>query len=304
MTRLVWLAFLPLLWSSAAPQGPGPSAVSSPPASTTLSWRTVRASSAPIEPAGDAGRETLATPGIVPRPGLASPTRVPWVNTNGWRFVRNPNGRFRSELPAGKGALGVAEALAYGVDAAIRFDPADTSAVERLFAFVKDVPPADLPGVADFGVLDDGSPMTGEVMNLFVRRNLLFARLTEPSSRFPFTVKLGTPEYPLEKAADPSAFALEIRRKLTDEKRSFRVYGSEVVIARLTGDASRARLHLVNYGNRELVGLRLRVRGEYSKVEVLAPGGRVTPAEVTVATGGTELTLPSLQVYAIVDFAK
>ena len=51
-----------------------------------------------------------------------------------------------------------------------------------------------------------------EVMNLFVRRNLLFARVTEPAPRLPFTIKLGTPEYPVQKAADPSGFALEIRR--------------------------------------------------------------------------------------------
>jgi hypothetical protein len=299
MTRLLWLALFPLLWSAPSPQG-SPST-----APADLSWRNVRASTAPVDAATRAGRDALQIPGVVPRPGLASPTRAPWVQTNGWRFIRNAAGKFTSDLPAGKGALGVAEALAYGVDATIKFDPADAAPVERLFAFVKAAPSADLPNVEDFGVVDDGTPLVGEVMNLFVRRNLLFARLTEPSSRFPFTVKLGTTDYPVEKAADPSGFALEIRRKLTDEKRSLRLYGSEVVIARLTADASRARLHLLNYGNRELVGLRVRVRGEYSKVDVLLPGqGRVTPADVTVASGGTELTMPALQVYAIIDFAK
>jgi hypothetical protein len=294
-SRPLWLVVvLPLL---AGAQEPAPT--------STLVAGRVRAAST-LDAAALAGRDALPTPGIVPRPGLASPTRVPWVQTNGWRYVRGRDGKFSYDLPAGKGALGVAEALAYGGDVLVKFDAADAAAVERLFALAKSLPEVSLPDVADFGVIDDGTPLTGEAMNLFVRRNLLFARVTEPAARFPFTVKLGTPEYPISKAADPSGFALEIRRKLTDEKRSLRVYGSEVLIGRLTGDGARARLALVNYGNRELVGVRLRVRGTFSKVDAYLPGqGRVAVIDlVTAPDGATEFSMPAMASLAIVELSR
>jgi hypothetical protein len=293
MTRLLWLALIPFLSSTQAP----------PPVAELVAGH-VRASSA-FDAAALAGRESLPVPGVVPRPGLASPTRVPWVQTNGSRYLKNRTGKFSYVVTAGKGALAVAEALAYGGDAVIKFDPADTPAVERVMAFGRELPAVDLPDVADFGVFDDGSPLTAEAMNLFVRRNLLFARLTEPSSRYPFIVKLGTPEYPAERAADPSAFALEIRRKLTDEQRSLRLYGSEVAIARLTADPARARVHLVNYSNRELVGLRLRIRGAYPHAQIFLPGQPAAPIpDVTVTDGFTEFSMPAMQVCAVIDLGK
>ena len=297
MTRLLWLAFLPLLTSI---QAPAPAA----PAAELVAGR-VRAVST-VDASALAGRDALPVPGVVPRPGLASPTRVPWVQTNGWRYIRSRDGKFSYDLPAGKGALGVAEALAYGGDVLAKFDAADAPAVERLFALANSLPALSLPDVADFGVIDDGTPLTGEAMNLFVRRNLLFARVSEPAERFPFSVKLGTPEYPIAKAADPSGFALEIRRKLTDEKRSLRVYGSEVLIGRLTGDATRARLALVNYGNRELVGVRLRVRGTFSKVDAYVPGqGKVAVIDlVTAPDGATEFSMPAMASLAIVELSR
>jgi hypothetical protein len=296
MTRLLWLALLPFVYSFQTP-APAPSA-------SELVAGRVRAAST-VDAAALAGRDALPVPGVAPRPGLASPTRVPWVQTSGWRYIRSRDGKFSYDLPAGKGVLGAAEALAYGGDVLVKFDAADAAAVERLFALVHELPPVTLPDVADFGVIDDGTPLTGEVMNLFVRRNLLFDRVTEPAPRFPFTVKLGTPEFPAAKAADPSGFALEIRRRLTDEKRSLRVYGSEVVIARLTGDASRARLALVNYGNREVVGVRVRVRGTYSKVDAYLPGqGKTAVIDLATAPdGATEFSMPAMGSVAIIELS-
>src|SRR5262249_31804126 len=123
------------------------------------------------------------------------------------------------------------------------------------------VPAADLPDIADVAVVDDGSPLVGEVMNLLERRNLLFQIVRKPSPRFRINIALGTKQYPQADAADPSAFALKIRHQLTDHRRTLRSYGSEVVIARLTGDAHRVRLHLLNYSGREIQGLRIRLRG-------------------------------------------
>src|SRR5262249_37626387 len=67
-----------------------------------------------------AQRELLGVPGTAPRPGVASPTRAPWINANGWRFTRQPRTKYRYDLPAGKGALAVARVFAYGADAALQ----------------------------------------------------------------------------------------------------------------------------------------------------------------------------------------
>jgi len=150
--------------------------------------------------------------------------------------------------------------------------------------------------------VDDGSAITGEVMNLLARRNLLFQAVPAPSARFRINIAMGTAAYPREEAADPSAFALKIRRQLTDEQRSLRVYGSEIVICRLTGDAGRIRLHLINYGGREIEGLRIRLRGGYRDGEVqIAGAGRLPLADYVVADGATEFSVPRLTTYAVID---
>jgi hypothetical protein len=164
------------------------------------------------------------------------------------------------------------------------------------------LPAADLPAIADIGVVDDGSPITGEVMNLLVRRNLLYQVVKSPSARLRLNVVMGSREFPLADAADPSAFALKIRRQLTDEQRTLRVYGSEVVIGRLTGDAGRIRLHLINYGGREIEGLRLRLRGAYGTGDAYVEGtGRVPLQDHVVADGATEFSLPRMKTYAVID---
>lgn len=169
-------------------------------------------------------------------------------------------------------------------------------------AFLDGLPPADLPPIVDMGVLDDGTAVTGEVMNLLARRNLLYEIVKVPSARLRLTIAMGSREYPVEEAADPSAFALKIRRQLTDEQRTLRIYGSEVVIGRLTGDAARIRLHLINYGGREIEGLRVRIRSASAAGHAFAFGaGRVELIDHVVADGATEFSLPRLGVYAVID---
>jgi hypothetical protein len=252
--------------------------------------------------AGDAARELLPVPGIVARAGLASPTRSPWISANGWRFIRHPAAKFRYDLPAGKAALAAAERHAYGADALLTIDPADAETLRGMTAFLADLPPADLPPIADIGVVEDGTAVTGEVMNLLARRNLLYEIVKAPSTRFRVNIAVGSREYPVADAADPSAFALKIRRQLTDEARSLRIYGSEVVLGRLTGDARRVRLHLLNYGGRDVEGLRVRVRGSYAGGGAAISGaGRVQLIDHVVADGATEFSLPRLAVYAVID---
>jgi hypothetical protein len=265
-------------------------------------WRAAGFTVIALTDAELASREALASPGITPRPGLASPTRSPWIVSNGWRVTRHPGTKYVYNVPAGKAALAAAEVFAYGADVVLRIDPSDLTSLGEMLTFLEALPPADLPAVSDLAIVDDGSAMTGEVMNLLARRNLLFQVVPASSPRFPINIRIGTPEYPREEAADPSAFAQKIRRQLTDERRALRIYGSEVVICRLTADAGRARLHLINYGGREIEGLRIRVRGDYGDGEVRVAGaGRLALEDRVVSGGATEFTIPRLATYAVVD---
>jgi hypothetical protein len=248
-------------------------------------WRAAGFTVTPLSDADLSSRESLPVPGTTPRAGLASPTRSPWIVSSGWRFIRRPGVKYLYDVPAGKAALAAAEVVAYGVDAVLKVDPADLISLGAMLAFLEALPPADFPAVADLAVVDDGSAITGEVMNLLARRNLLFQVVQAPSPRFPINIKIGTPEYSREDAADPSAFAQKIRRQLTDERRALRVYGSEVVICRLTADAGLARLHLLNYGGREIEGLRIRVRGTYGDGEVQVAGAGRLALEDRLASG-------------------
>ena len=177
--------------------------------------------------------------------------------------MRSPGAKFVYDVPSGKAALAAAEAFAYAADAVIKIDPADVESLGSLLTFLSGLPAVDLPIVADFAVVDDGSPVTGEAMNLLARRNLLFEIVKAPSAKYPLNVAIGSPEYPAQEAADPSAFAQKVRQRLGDNNRSLRIYGSEVVIGRLTADGSRARLQLLNYGGRDIEGLRIRIKGAW-----------------------------------------
>src|SRR5881409_1488654 len=114
-------------------------------------------------------------------------------------------------------------------------------------------------------------------------RNLLFRIVTAPDPRLDLHVSIGAPEYPRAAASNPSEFVAMIRQKLTDSKRLLRIYGSEVVIGRLTGDGSRARLHLLNYGGRKVEGVRVRVLGVYKNVQILTPRGAGTIGDLVAA---------------------
>jgi len=265
-------------------------------------WRAAGVRVTPITEAELAARETLPSPGVTTRAGVASPTRAPWINASGWRFVRHPSTKYAYSPKPGAAALAAAEAYAYGVDAILRIDPADVKPAGDMLTFLATVPPLDLPAIADIGVMDDGSDVIGEVLNLLSRRNLLYRIVPSASAQLPLNVVIGSSAYPREEAADPSAFAVKVRRDLTDERRSVRIFGSEVVIARLTGDGQRVRLHLINYAGRDVEGLRVRVRGVYRSGDALVAGiGRVPLQDETSAEGTTEFSLARLTTYAVID---
>lgn len=241
----------------------------------------------------------------VPAPGVqwglrgentASATRAPWVDANGWRFLRHPGRKYFYELPSGASPLAAAEAFAYGVDARLRIDPGDGKAFGEMLAFLKDVGEAPaLAPAANIAVIDNGSPLLGEALNLMARRNLLFRVVSAPDPKADLNVTI-------EAAADPAAFAGKVRARLTDPKRLLRIYGSEVVLGRLLLGAGRARVHLLNYGGEKVEGVRVRLRGRYEVGRLAVFGHAGAKPEDYLAEGGaTEFTIPEMGVYTVVD---
>ena len=267
------------------------------------SWRAAGIDAVEISAADLASRRMLPPPGIAHRADLVSATRSPWLVASGWQFLRAPQGRFQFQFRPGAGALAAAEAFAYGGDAILPVDASGLPELGAMLAFLRQVPaPAAQATLADLGVVDDGSEEMGEVLNLLSRRNLLFEIVKPRDRRFRVTVALGSTRYPREKAADPSAFALAVRRELTDQARTIRVYGSEAVICRVTRHSSGVRVQLLNYGGREIQGLRVRLRGNYRAADALVSGvGRVALDDVVTGDGVTELSIPRLTIYASVD---
>ena len=273
------------------------------PSSSVAAWRAAGFDATPLD---EAQREKLLVPRLAGRgSNVASATRRPWIDANGWRLLRNPKSKFFYDLTGavpGKAALAAAEAFAYQADAIIKLDASELPAYGEMLKFLRTLPNEPQATVADIAVIDDGSPLVGEVMNLLARRNLLFQPVKAPLKTARLNLQLGTKAYPESAASDPSEFALRIRRELGDDHRSLRVYGAEVVICRLTSDGKTTRLHLLNYSGREVDSLRLKVKGRFEVTAVITfPDGKQTAAEVAVTDGATEFSLPRLGVYSWVE---
>ena len=245
-------------------------------------------------------------PSVQYRINIASATNSPWLVENGWRFLRNAQGRFLYETQGARSALAAAEAFCYGATALIHPDRDGLKPLAEMLEFLRSLGDHG-PPVADFGFLDDGSPAAGEVMNLMVRDNLLFRPLAKPDPSLKLMVRLGSKEFPLEDAKNPGMMAHEVRAQLTDEKRSIRIYGSQVVVARVTALPDGVRVHLLNYAGseRKVDGLRVRVLGNYPKRRVAAAGiPKIELLDCTVDAEATEFTLPELKTYAVVDLTR
>ena len=273
------------------------------PVAELAEWKRAGFEAVGIDAAELSRRRKVATPKLAGRGNVASATRRPWIDANGWVFTRYATDAFLyDELPSGKASLAAAEAYAYGVNALLRIAPDDLSSAAATIDYLRRLPAASLPVVADFTVVDNNSPQIDEVLNLLTRRNLLYRLVPAPIGSYPVNIRLGTTEYPESAAADPSAFAQQIRLRIGDENRSLRVYGSEVIIARLTGDGTRGRVHLLNYSGRVAEGLRIRVRGNYRAGSISTLGHDGQALEEPLAEKGVyEGTIPKMGAYAVVD---
>ncbi|HEU0124417.1 MAG TPA: hypothetical protein VFQ91_28060 [Bryobacteraceae bacterium] len=295
MTVLVLLAAaLPGLFVEGDPapgiRDAGVECIQAPPAKTAAwSGQCVNA----VDPAS---LQKLPAPGVRYRMNEARASSAPWVDSNGARYLRGIQGKALIAAGDGRAALAAAEAHAFGADVLVTAAPKDWKAFGDMRRFLAALPAAPLPALANIGFEDDGTPAALENMNLLLRRNLLFRVVSTPDKELSLNVK--------PKGGDPSAFAYEVRQKLTDAKRLLRLYGSEVVVARLFGDASHRRVALLNYSNRVVEGVRIRVLGAWPKVSVHAFGETVEAADIVLEGDATEFTLPRVTAYVVVEMAR
>jgi hypothetical protein len=257
------------------------------------SWKQLGFSVTPLSAADLQKRIKLTRPGIDRKVQVASATTAPWVDANGWRIRRQPAADYWYDLPARTAPLAAAEAFAYGAHAILKIDPSDVDSLGQMLHFFRSLPERTLPEVADFGLVDDGSESAAEILNLLNRRNLLFRVLRTPDPHLRLNVTANSD--------DPHLFAAKVREHLTDDQRSLRVYGSEVVLCRLEAEGGQARIHVLNYGGRPLDGVRLRIRGNYGGGKLYAPGDAKPLADFTTADAFTEFSIPQLGPYAVID---
>jgi hypothetical protein len=255
--------------------------------------------------AAPANAVKLPSPGVEYRVTVASPSRTPWVDANGWRLERAPDRTYFYDVSEKAAALACAEAYAWAAKALVHTTDAGAAAFRSMLDLVKSLPDASWPVMANIGVVDDGSSETGELMNLLTRRNLLYRIVPAPDPKLDLSVRLGSAEYPRTEAANPDMLARKIRSELGDDKRLLRLYGSEVVIARLVGNGDRARLHLLNYASRPVSGLRVRVRGKWSRQEAHGYGEpQLKLRDVSMDGDAAEFTIPEMSTYVAVDLAR
>lgn len=314
MMLLAFAAVLPgLLWNEAPDTAPalrdaGITSIQVP-AAQAGAWK--ESGGFAIESVDVRNAIKLLAPSVLYRQNQASATRSPWLVSNGWRFLRNPEGTFVYQVRGPQAALAAAEAFCFGAKALVQPDQPGLKPFAEMLNFLRGIGDADTTPVADIGFVDDGSSISGEVMNMMVRDNLLFkliprsGRSSDPHVKI--TVELGSKEFPLEEAKNPSMTVHEVRARLTDEKRSIRIYGSQVVVARLAASSGGVRVHLLNYAGaeRKVDGLRVRVLGRYPNHRLASAGSpQAELLDYTTDADATEFTLPELKTYAIIDLSR
>lgn len=235
----------------------------------------------------------LPAPGVRYRMNMAMATSAPWIDSNIWRYIRNSKANYLSDVREKNVALAMVEAFALAVPVQLQTTPAQQKDFDETLAFLKQIPDGPTTPYTDFTLRDDASFPAGEVLNLLSRRNIQYR--IDPQS----TNILGA------KMPSPYEHVQQLREKLGDDKRIFRLFGSELTLAYLTRDGKRIRLHLINYGSRPVEHLRLRIQGVFNESQIKTHIYRTTAArlqEFTHEAGYTEFTLTALPLYAVLDF--
>ncbi len=299
---LLCAALLPLLYwdqpPSSAPQlrAAGIERIAVAPSSVDA-WRATDIKAEPFEPAKAV---KLPVPHLEMRRFEAAATSQPWIDENGWRMLRDRDGRFYYDVPARSTALAAAEAYVFQGNAFVHTDQDGLAPFSRMVAFVRAIPEASRDPLYNFDLVDDHSAEMGEVINLLIRRNLLFRLVDKPDAAAANTIthsKIGS--------VDPARAANMIRQEIGDDRRLIRIYGTEVVIARLEGNRDHARLHLLNYAARPVIGMRVRVLGPYRHAAAHIFGvNDAAVSDIATDAKAIEFTVPSMNEYAVIDVSK
>ncbi len=236
----------------------------------------------------------IPPPGVRYRADIATASTTPWVDANGWRYARGAGKVYFIDASKSSCALAAAEAFVYGADAVIKIDPKQLEAFGNMLKFLRPLERPPLPPLANIGVEDDGSALAGEAMNMLARKNLLFRIVRKPDPQLDLNVKPGAD------ARNPGVYAQNVRTQLKDAKRLVRVYGSDVVLASFTGEGSRARLFLLNYGRGKIEGLRVRVLGKWGGVVIA--GARIE--DVERLPDAVEFSIPELETLGVIELER
>lgn len=244
----------------------------------------------------------LDAPGVDYQVNRGGATAAPWVNSNLWRVMKERGKAFVYDVSGPAVPLAVVEGYVSGGKTHLRLKQEDLGAFVSAVRFLREMDGPPLAPRANFGLVDDGSPDMDEVLNLLVRRNLLFDLIRQPGEFHGPVVRIGAGEYTRELASEPYKFAAVVRSKIGDDRRLVRIYGSETTIVRMAGTPEYSRLHLIQYGRRPVPSLRVRVVGRYPRLLVSALGQRlITVQDVAMDDSGTEFTVPEFSTYAVVD---
>jgi hypothetical protein len=115
-------------------------------------------------------------------------------------------------------------------------------------------------------------------------------------------IELGSARFPRQLATNPGEFAYQVRRWIDDENRTIRLYGSENVLAYVTRDNGFTRVHLLNYTANPVEGIRVRLRGNFSGIELhVFDVADAKPVDLTRSGQATEFTITTMNEYAVVD---
>jgi hypothetical protein len=262
-------------------------------------WTKTKVHAVPIDPTT---LEKLDPPGVDYQLGRAGATATPWINSNLSRMLRRRDASYVYDVTGPAVPLAMAEAYAANARAYLRIKADDLQAYAGALRFLRDIDSDSMPPRVNFALLDDGSAEIDEVMNLLVRRNLLFQTVGSAEAWKGMLVRIGTPEYTKEMASNPYEFAAIVRSRVQDDRRLVRLYGTTTTLAMLYGGERRSRLHLIQYGRNPVAGMRVRVLGRFPRVIIAALGNRCVPAEdLTVDASSTEFTIPEFRNYAVVD---
>jgi len=242
-----------------------------------------------------AGYQKAIAPGVRYRMNMASATSSPWVDSNLWRYLRNPQANYLCDTKGKSVVTAMAEGFSTGVKLALQTAPEQKADFDKMHEFLRQIPDGPSQPWVNFTVSDDGSFQAGEVMNMLSRRSIGFR--VAPKGDYALTAKMTNAYEAMQ----------EIREKLSDDRRVLRLFGSELTLAVAAREGNRVRLHLVNYGQRPVDHLRLRVQGRFRQQSIktyLYGGVAAKLMDFEAGKDFTEFTLETLGPYGVIDLVQ